>query len=216
MRDLRTSIHGDNFSSLGARQDLEWFEAELTKVCDIKLEGLLGPPDEPDCDHQLATLNRLLTWTSSGIEWEADPRHVKIVLQALGLADCKGVSAPGVKEKTNGDVEEDEFLSDEKLTWYRSLSQRAAYLGQDRPDLGVACREMAKGMQHPTVRHVGILKHLGRYLKAHPRLAQVFRHQDQARVLHAWGDANHAGCIRTRKSTSGGSVMLGHHSVMHW
>ena len=75
---------------------------------------------------------------------------------------------------------------------------------------------MAKGVQHPTVRHVGILKHLGRYLKAHPRLVQVFRHQDQARVLHAWGDANHAGCIRTRKSTSGGSVMLGHHSVTHW
>ena len=84
---------------------LEWFETELTKVWDIELEGLLGPPDEPDCDHQLATLNRLLTWTSSGIEWEADPRHVKILLQALDIANCKGVSAPGLKEKTSGDVE---------------------------------------------------------------------------------------------------------------
>ena len=217
IRDLRTSIHGDNFSSLGARLDLDWFEKELAKVWDIKLEGLLGPPDEPDCVHQLCTLNRLLSWTTKGIEWESDPRHAAILVKTLVTDSGKGATAPGCREKAaEADPDNDEPLPEDRMTWYRSLAQRAAYLAQDRPDLGVSCREMAKGMQRPTSYHLATLKHLARYLVTHRRLVQYFNYQERAFTLHVWSDANHAGCIRTRKSTTGGALILGTHSLAHW
>ena len=35
--------------------------------------------------HRSSVLNRLVAWTSSGIEMEADPRRVELVLEHLGL-----------------------------------------------------------------------------------------------------------------------------------
>ena len=70
VRDLRTTVHGDNFSTLGTRLDLDWFEKQLAKEFTIKVEGILGPPGDPDVVHEIITLNRLLTWNEKGIEWE--------------------------------------------------------------------------------------------------------------------------------------------------
>ena len=93
---------------------------------------------------------------------------------------------------------------------------REAYVAQDRPDLGVATREVAKGMQNPTLRHKAQLKRTVRYLKAYPRLVQLFQNQERASSLTGWCDADHAGCLRTRKSTSGGLVMAGRHTLLQW
>ena len=154
IRDIRTSVHGDNFASLGARPDLKWLHTELAKDWKANLEGYFGPPGEPDCVHEIVTLNRLLSWGAEGIEWECDPRHAEILIRELGLTGAQGAVTPGVKEKPAEADEEDIPLPDEQRTWYRSLSQRAAYVAQDRPDLGVATRELAKGMQKPTERHL--------------------------------------------------------------
>ena len=43
-------------------------------------------------------LNRVLTWGSDGIMYEADQRHADIVISELGLKDAKLVSTPGSKE----------------------------------------------------------------------------------------------------------------------
>ena len=71
-RDIRTTVHGDNFASLGTRLDVDWFESVLKKEFMIKVEGIFGPPGTPDCVYCVRTLNRLLTWTSEGIEWESE------------------------------------------------------------------------------------------------------------------------------------------------
>lgn len=95
-----------------------------------------------------------------------------------------------------------------------SLKMRAGYLSQDRPDLQRCVRELAKGMRHPTKRHEQMLKRSARYLKQVPRVAQRFVHQSSFCKLTGWSDADNAGCIRTRKSTTGGAIQAGKHSLL--
>ena len=59
------------------------------------------------------------------------------------------------------------------------------------------------------------LKRLGRYLRRRPRLFWHYPYQ-RADRLEVYSDTNWAGCIRTRKSTSGGCLMLGSHVLKTW
>ena len=93
---------------------------------------------------------------------------------------------------------------------------RAAYLAQDRPDISFATRELAKGMANPSNHHLQKLKRVARYLKHRPRLVQEFPYQKDIQWIEGWCDSDHAGCIRTRKSTSGGAVMIGKCSARHY
>ena len=52
----------------------------------------------PNVDRSIVVLNRLLTWTDKGIELEADPRHVAIILREVGCEGCK-VTTPLVEER---------------------------------------------------------------------------------------------------------------------
>ena len=84
---------------------------------------------------QIRTLNRLLTWNESGIEWECDPRHVQILIrEVLGSnTNISGkVTTPGVRDKPESLDEDDVHLEGgEAITRYRSLCMRMAYVAQD-------------------------------------------------------------------------------------
>ena len=54
-----------------------------------------------------------------------------------------------------------------------------------------------------------MLKRGVRYLRANPRLIHLFPNQTQFANLELWVDADHAGCIRSRKSTTGTALQLG-------
>ena len=65
-------------------------------------------------------------------------------------------------------------------------------------------------MSAPTELSLAALKRLGRYLLGRPRL--VFRYPFQsASHVDCYSDTDWAGCPKTRKSTSGGVIMLGEH-----
>ena len=59
------------------------------------------------------------------------------------------------------------------------------------------------------------LKRIGRYFCGRPRLVYVYRRQE-VRAINVYVGIDWAGCERTRKSTSGGVVMLGRHCIKHW
>ena len=70
-------------------------------------------------------------------------------------------------------------------------------------------------MAKPTNVAMQALKRLGRYLKAKPRLVFNLPFQD-ASVWEVYTDTDWAGCPRTRKSTSGGCLMMGGHVIKIW
>lgn len=41
-REVSTVIHGDDITSLGSAENLDWFEREISNQFEIKLQGRLG------------------------------------------------------------------------------------------------------------------------------------------------------------------------------
>ena len=68
-------------------------------------------------------------------------------------------------------------------------------------------------MSRPTARAWEMLKRIARYLKGKPRLIWKYDWQGETEVFDITSDANWAGCKRGRKSTSGGTIMLGTHLI---
>ena len=71
-------------------------------------------------------------------------------------------------------------------------------------------------MSAPREGDYGRLKRLGRYLVQHPRLIQHYRRQSATKFLDVWVDTDFAGCLKTRKSTSGGMITIGDHVIKTW
>ena len=76
-RDMRSLIHGDDLTSLGGLDDLEWLHRSLAHEWSIVVRALLGPPGSPGCSQSTTILNRIVSWETWGISWEADPRHAE-------------------------------------------------------------------------------------------------------------------------------------------
>ena len=176
---------------------------ELEKLYDLKELARLGPGASDD--KEVTVLNRVVRWTAEGLEYEADPRQVEKLLRFLKLEepDVKAAATPGVRatrEQHDGDVN----LPSDKLTPYRAVVALANYLSADRPELQFAAKEVCRWMSCPTDLSLNALKRLGRYLVGHRRLVFKYPWQDAIRV-DTYSDTDWAGCLKTRKSTSGGA-----------
>ena len=68
----------------------------------------------------------------------------------------------------------------------------------------------------PTSDDLVALKKIGRYLLGRPRMVSIFRYGGSASEIIVESDSDHAGCIRTRKSTSGGIIRWGDHILKWW
>ena len=43
-----------------------------------------------------------------------------------------------------------------------------------------------------------------------------FKYQKNWKIMDVWSDTDHAGCLETRKSTTGGVITFGGHAIKHW
>ena len=107
-------------------------------------------------------------------------------------------------------------LSSEDATAYRALVARANYLSQDRGDIAFAVKELCRHMSKPRNCDQTALKTLGRYLLDKTRMVVHFKYQEEFDAISVWTDTDHAGCGVTRKSTSGGALMLRNHLIKTW
>ncbi len=150
-RDVRVVVHGDDFTFEGPEDELKKVKEEMESWWDIKVRAVMG--DEAGDDKEATILNRTVRWTNEGVEWEADPKHAKIIMEEMGIEEeSKGVRSPISRE---GKVEEgdEEELTREEASRYRRVSARANYLSADRPDIQYAVKEICRGMAKPTIKH---------------------------------------------------------------
>eukprot|EP00438_Fugacium_kawagutii_P022577 Skav230125 [mRNA] locus=scaffold2192:206723:207394:+ [translate_table: standard] len=92
---------------------------------------------------------------------------------------------------------------------------RAAFLAQDRPDLSETVKCLARKMQAPTEADFGDLKRMARYIKGSMRMVQRFEPQKFSSVVTVHADSDFAGCLLTRRSTTGLTCFYGRHALRH-
>ena len=124
------------------------------------------------------------------------------------------MGTPGVKPLPQ-QIAEDAEIPESEFTDFRAKAARANYLAADRPDIQFAAKEVCRYMSKPTKVSVSALHRLCRYLGGRPRLVYEYPFQAADRV-ECYSDTDWAGCARTRKSTSGGCLMLGSHVLKTW
>ena len=72
-----------------------FYEAELSKVFEIKVRGRLG---ESCTMTKIKILNRAVRVAADGLEYEADPRHVELLAGSMNMAAANSVKTPGVHD----------------------------------------------------------------------------------------------------------------------
>ena len=211
-RQLVCSVHGDDFTTTGSKMDLDWFEGEIQTHYECTIQPRLGPGK--DDAKEGIVLNRIIRWTNAGIEYESDPRQTEKLIAECGLTGANTVATPGVRlsfDEATADVPLEPHLH----TAFRGAAARANYLAADRVDAQFAAKEICRCMAHPNQASWNALKRLCRYLVGLPRLVFVYPWQE-ADSIEIYTDTDWAGCPRTRKSTSGGCIMVGAHLVKSW
>ena len=121
-------------------------------------------------------LNRIVTITEEGIEYESDQRHAEIIVKQMGLRPgSRSVATPSVRVKP-GDVPGDEAeIGTKEQTIFRGIVARANYLSQDRSDMRFAVKELSRSMAKPRFRDVNVAKRLARYLSTRMRVICNFK-----------------------------------------
>ena len=71
-------------------------------------------------------------------------------------------------------------------------------------------------MSKPTEEGEVCIKRVLRYLRGRPVCQWRFPWQDMPTHLVGFSNSDWAGCVRTRRSTSGGGIALGQHLLTHW
>ena len=160
-----------------------------------------------------------MRWTAEGLEYEADVRHRRRMMEAEGLEeDLKAVPSPAVKED-NGKAELDEKdLDTDDHRRFRSEGTTLNYLGQDRSDIQYAVKEFCQGMSRPTEGGKARIKRVARYLVGANR--SVWKYQeteedDEKVKVDVYVDSDWASGW-SRKSTSGGMLTVNGVGVKHW
>ena len=200
-RDLRCVVHGDDFAFARGDEDLDWVQKKMEESFLIKIVGKLGP--DADDLKEIRILNRILRWLPEGIQYEADPRHAEILARDWkpgGPAVRTAGAKPSVAEL---EAQEEEPMTTDEVRLYRSGTARANYLAMDRVDLSFATKELCRRMSAPRRSDMKASTRVVRYLVSEPRVVYCYPWQGVA-DLKVYVDTDFAGCLLSRKSTSGG------------
>nr|GFA72031.1 hypothetical protein [Tanacetum cinerariifolium] len=100
-------------------------------------------------------------------------------------------------------------------TKYQSMVGALMYLTASRPDIVHATCYCARYQAKPTEKHLTAIKRIFRYLKDTIHMG-LWYPKDIGFELTAFLDSDHAGCLDSRKSTSGGLQFLGGDKLVSW
>ena len=104
-RQLICSVHGDDFTTGGPKEALDWFKGMVEAKYELKESVRLGSASTDDKEGRI--LNRIIKWEEDGLTYEADPRQYEKLTQELGLSGCETVATPVVKV-TKEDLDKDQ------------------------------------------------------------------------------------------------------------
>ncbi len=132
-------------------------------------------------------------------------KYVLDLLSEVGLLDCKPPDTPIVQNHRLG--EHTDQVSTDKGR-YQRLVGKLIYLSHTRPDIAYAVNVVSQFMHNPSEDHMNAVIRILRYLKSSPGKGLMFSKIDHLRV-EGYTDADWAGSVSDRKSTSGYFTFVG-------
>nr|GEY43160.1 retrovirus-related Pol polyprotein from transposon TNT 1-94 [Tanacetum cinerariifolium] len=148
-----------------------------------------------------------------GLQIHQSPRGIFInqakytleILHKHGMDKGQSIGTPmATKPKLDADLSRNPV----DQTDYHSKIGSLVYLTSSRPDIVQAVCFCARYQSRPTEKHLKEVKRIFRYLRGTVNMGLWYTN-GSIFELTAFSDADHAGCIDSRKSTSGGIQFLG-------
>ena len=137
--------------------------------------------------------------------------YLKEVLAKFNMSDCKHVATPveaGMKFEKISESEEQFDVS----TYQSAIGSLNYAAISTRPDISVAMGMLSQFMQSPSQTHWTAVKRVLRYIKGTLDYGLKFSYSDNF-VLYGYSDSDWAGCVMSRKSTSGHVFRIGECTV---
>ncbi|XP_057495256.1 retrovirus-related Pol polyprotein from transposon TNT 1-94 isoform X3 [Actinidia eriantha] len=132
-------------------------------------------------------------------------KYVLDLLTETGMLGSKACDTPMEPNKKLGDDTDGEMVDRGR---YQRLVGKLIYLSHTRPDIAFAVSVVSQFMHAPHTTHYDAVIRILRYLKSAPGKGLFFGRHDHIQV-EAYTDADWAGSVSDRKSTSGYCVMVG-------
>ena len=132
-------------------------------------------------------------------------KYIRETLKTFGLEDSKPVSIPMV---TTHKLSKNDDSTEVNQTLYRSNIGKLQYVVHRRPDIALSVGIVERFSTNPKENHLMIVKRIMRYLKGTEDYGLYYNKNEKFK-LRACTNADWAGNIDDRKSTSGGAFFLG-------
>ncbi|CAL8990138.1 unnamed protein product, partial [Prunus brigantina] len=139
-------------------------------------------------------------------------KYVLDLLAETGLLGCKPADTPIEMNHKLCEGMDQEPTNKEQ---YQRLVGRLIYLAHTRPDIAYAVSVVSQFMHSPSVSHRNAVDRILRYLKLAPGKGLMFSKNRDLEVV-GYTDADWAGSITDRRSTSGYFTFVGGNLVTWW
>ena len=134
--------------------------------------------------------------------WIGQPTYTKEILEKFNMENSKPVSTPVEQGTKLTNATEEEERIDTEL--YQSAIGSLLYLSsKTRPDIAFAVGSVARFCQQPSMQHWKAVKCIFRYLRGTAKLGLLYENNSNNKSIVGYSDADWAGDIGDRKSTSG-------------
>nr|GEX26900.1 retrovirus-related Pol polyprotein from transposon TNT 1-94 [Tanacetum cinerariifolium] len=183
---------------------------------DVKTSFLYGPLKE-EVKFEMSMMRELKFFL--GTQIHQSPRGIFInqakyaqeILRKHDMTSCDSIGTPMATKHLDADLSETPV----DQTKYQSMVGALMYLTASRPDFVHATCYCARYQAKPTEKHLTAVKRIFRYLKDTINMC-LWYPKDTGFELTAFSYSDHAGCLDSRKSTSGGIQFLGGDKLVRW
>lgn len=153
---------------------------------------------------------------SNGVSIDQE-HYIEQILERFGLSDCNSLSTP-MKPNENLTVVE---MTQEEIDQMRNVPYQEAigclmYLSQcTRPDISYAVNVLSRFNSNPHLNHWLSVKRVFRYLRGTSKMKLFYSRGICHNDIIGYADADYAGDIENRKSTSG-YVFISQNAAISW
>nr|GEW34007.1 hypothetical protein [Tanacetum cinerariifolium] len=138
-------------------------------------------------------------------------KYAQEILKKHGMTSCDSIGTPIATKHLDADLSGIPI----DQTKYRSKVRALMYLTASRPDIMHATCYCARYQVQPTEKHLTAVKRIFRYLKDTIHIG-LWYPKETGFELTAFSNSDHAGCLDSCKSTSGGIQFLGGDKLVSW